>query len=98
MCLSVMDLPRPGTDSQGVLGAQLPFAIYAGVAHEHLSASLGSCFHSWKKPPTDLLDDLAALAARPELLATLATHCLEATLDPPLAEPVRAALTAMREG
>jgi hypothetical protein len=95
MCLSVMDLPRPESGSQGVLGAQLPFAIYAGVAHDHLPTSLGGCFHSWKKPPTDLLEELSALAARPELAATLAAHCLEAKIEPALAEPVRAALLAM---
>lgn len=94
MCLSVMDLPRDA-DTQGVLGAQLPFAIYAGVAHEHLPSSLDSCFRVWKKPPTDLLSELAALAARPELPGVLARHCLEAKLEPPLAEPVKSALLAI---
>lgn len=98
MCLAVMDLPRAASDTQGVLGAQLPFAIYAGVAHEHLPTSLGQCFQIWKKPPTDLLAELDALAQRPELVATLAAHCLRAQLDPPLAEPVRVALLAMCEG
>jgi hypothetical protein len=97
MCLSVMDLPRPESDSQGVLGAQLPFAIYAGVAHDHLPTSVGNCFQSWKKPPTDLLEELTALAARPALVATLAEHCLEAKLEPALAEPVRVALLAMKQ-
>jgi hypothetical protein len=97
MCLSVMDLPHPEPDSQGVLGAQLPFAIYAGVAHDHLPNSLGSCFQVWKKPPTDLLSELEALAARDKLVAKLSAHCLAASLDPPLAEPVRAALLAMQE-
>jgi hypothetical protein len=95
MCLSVMDLPRPDADAQGVLGAQLPFAIYAGVAHEHLPASLGACFRVWKKPPTDLLSELDALSARPELPKALARHCLAAALEPPLAEPVRSALLAI---
>lgn len=95
MCLAVMDLPRPVGDEQGVLGAQLPFAIYAGVAHEHLPASLGNCFRSWKKPPTDLLSELDELAARPGLGALLARHCLAAQLTPPLAEPVRVALEAI---
>ena len=96
MCLSVMDLPRPEVGSQGALGAQLPFAIYAGVAHDHLPTSLGNCFSSWKKPPTDLLSELDALAARPDLPATLAAHCLAARLEPPLAEPVRVALLALK--
>lgn len=98
MCLAVMDLPRPASDAQGVLGAQLPFAIYAGVAHEHLPASLGNCFHAWKKPPTDLLSELTELAARPGLGAQLARHCLQAQLTPPLAEPVRVALDALSGG
>ncbi len=97
MCLAVMDLPRPAGDAQGVLGAQLPFAIYAGVAHGHLPSTLGHCFGSWKKPPLDLLEELSELAQRPGLGAALAAHCLTAHLEPPLAEPTRASLTAMAE-
>lgn len=94
MCLSAMDL---STSGEGVLGAQLPFAIYAGVAHGHLPTTLGNCFRSWKKPPLELADELGALAAQPGLVSRLAEHCLEAKLTPPLVEPVRTALEAMRD-
>jgi hypothetical protein len=95
MCLAVMDLPRPVGDAQGVLGAQLPFAVYAGVAHDHLPNALGHCFRSWKKPPLDLLEEVAQLAQRPGLSAVLAAHCLAAPLEPPHSDPVRVALLAM---
>lgn len=97
MCLSVMDLPRSGEDAQGVFGAQLPFAIYAGVAHDHLPNALGHCFRAWKRPPLALLEELTQLAQRPGLTAALAAHCLAAQLSPPLSEPARVALAAMAE-
>ncbi len=97
MCLAVMELTPPAGDPQGVLGAQFPFAVYTAVAHEHLPASLGSCFHSWKKPPSDLIEELAALAKQPALGARLADYCLQAPLDPPLVEPVRHALESLRD-
>lgn len=95
MCLAVMDLPRP-RESQGPLGAQLPFAMYVGVAHQHLPSRVGACFHAWKKPPVELIEDTAKLAAQTGLMASLATHCLSAALDPPLVDPVKQALLAMQ--
>ena len=97
MCLSVMDLPA-ARESQGPLGAQLPFAIYVGVAHQHLPARVGTCFHAWKKPPVELIEEMAELAKQTGLLAQLVEHCLDAKLDTPLVEPVRAALEAMKSG
>lgn len=97
MCLAVMDLPS-SRESQGVLGAQLPFAIYVGVAHEHLPARVGACFRSWKKPPVELIEEMSALAAKPGLTAALAGHCLSAKVEPPLVEPVRVALELLRDG
>lgn len=95
MCLQVMDLPRRQADPQGVLGAQLPFAVYTSVAHGHLPARLGHCFGGWKKPPADLIDAVAHQFASEGLAARLAEHCLAAALQPPLAEPVREALQAI---
>jgi hypothetical protein len=97
MCLSVMDLPA-ARENQGALGAQLPFAIYVAVAHQHLPARVGACFRAWKKPPVELIEETAQLAAQAGLLARLAQHCLAATLEPPLVEPVRAALEALAVG
>jgi hypothetical protein len=93
MCLAVMELPR--NEELGALGGQLPFAIYVGVAHGHLPAVLGGCFQSWRRPPVDLIDELATLAKDEALLAKLANYCLDARIEPPLVEPVREALYAL---
>lgn len=96
MCLAVMDLPR--NQGQGPLGAQLPFAMYVAVAHQHLPARVGTCFGAWKKPPVELIEDTAKLANQAGLLERLAAHCLGAALTPPLVEPVKQALLAMQAG
>jgi hypothetical protein len=96
-CLQVMDLPRPAGQGLGALGAQLPFAVYTAVAHGHLPARLGQCFSAWKKPPVELIDEVAQLFSSPGLGAQLTAHCLSAPLTPPLAEPVRQALLALTE-
>jgi hypothetical protein len=97
MCLSVMDLPA-ARETQGVLGAQLPFAFYVGLAHDHLPTRVGTCFQGWKKPPIELIEETGKLAETSGLLAKLAQHCLGAGLEPPLVEPVRVALEAMKSG
>jgi hypothetical protein len=97
-CLQIMDLPRKQPDPQGALGGQLPFAVYTAVAHGHLPARLGHCFGAWKKPPLELIDAVAQQFASSGLGAQLAQHCLSAALEPPLAEPVRAALQQLAEG
>jgi hypothetical protein len=95
VCLQIMDLPARQPDPQGVLGAQLPFAVYTAVAHGHLPARLGHCFSVWKKPPAELIDAVARQFASDGLGARLAQHCLDAALEPPLTPPVRAELTAI---
>jgi hypothetical protein len=95
VCLQIMDLPGRQPDPQGVLGAQLPFAVYTSVAHGHLPARLGHCFGAWKKPPTELIDAVARQFASEGLGARLAQHCLNAVLDPPLTPPVRSELAAI---
>jgi hypothetical protein len=94
-CLAVMDMPRPKPGQLPPLGSQLPFAVYLGVAREHLPAALGQCFRSWKKPPVDLLEELAPLEAEPAAVARLAEHCLDVALEPPLVGPVREALVTL---
>jgi hypothetical protein len=96
MCLAAMECEATSGDTQGVLGAQLPFAIYTGVAHQELPSRLGSCFHTWKHPPTELIDEVGTLLATEGMVPKLAEHCLTADVEPPLVEPVRAALTAMK--
>jgi hypothetical protein len=97
MCLHVLELPRTEGDAAPPLGSQLPFAVYAGVAHGVLRASLGTCFHVWKKPPTDLLDELAPLRADRALQERVLSYCLDASLEPPLVGPVREALVTLLE-
>lgn len=98
MCLAAIDCEAPPGDTQGVLGAQLPFAIYTGVAHKQLPARLGSCFRAWRKPPTDLIDDIERLLDTKGAVQRFAEHCLNANIEPPLVEPVRVALLTMSEG
>jgi hypothetical protein len=98
MCLHILELPRPSGGEAGALGNQLPFAVYAGVVHGSLPPALGDCFRVWKKPPTDLLEELAKLRADHELLAKLVDFALDADLTPPLAPPVREALLKLPEG
>jgi hypothetical protein len=97
LCMHVLDLPRPRGDEEPPFGSQLPFAVYAGVAHTLLPNALGNCFRSWKKPPVDLLQELEPLRKDATLLARLANHCLDADVDPPLVEPVREALLKLTE-
>lgn len=92
MCLYVLDLPRPKGDGAPPLGSQLPFAMYAGVAHGVLPAALGDCFRAWKKPPVDLLEELEKFRTDTALLDQAVTYCLDAPLSPPLVAPVREAL------
>ena len=98
MCLHVLELPRPKGDQAAPLGSHLPFAVYAGVAHGLLPPALGHCFRVWKKPPTDLLEELDKLRSDPELLSKLVDFALDAELNPPLATPVREALVKLAEG
>jgi hypothetical protein len=94
-CLQVMDLPASQRGTEPPFGSQLPFAVYAGVARGRLPNKLGSCFHLWKKPPVDLLDDLAELDRVPGLGLKLVEHCLAASITPPLVAPVREALVEL---
>jgi len=78
-----------------VFGAQLPFAVFDGVARGELPEKLRQLFAIWKHEPRDLLDDLAELWARAEAeRPRLARACLEVELDPPLAPPTREKLEA----
>jgi hypothetical protein len=95
MCLHVLELPRVKGDAQPPLGSQLPFAVYAGVAHGLLPATLGTCFHVWKKPPTDLLAQLEPFRTDAALQERVLDYCLDAALSPPLVGPVREALATL---
>ena len=91
-CLAILDLPRPRHGELGALGGQLAFALYTAVARGIVPSRLGHCFAVWKKPPVEIIDDVAALERTEGLAAELAQRCLEAQLEPPLVAPVRTAL------
>jgi hypothetical protein len=81
------------------LGGQLAFAVYDAAERGALPAELKQLFATWKSAPRDLLGELATLHAQaPERARQLATHCLNARLDPPLAPPTREALEKVLRG
>lgn len=78
------------------LGGQLAFAVWDGVERGELPGELRAAFRSWRARPKELAKQLAKLRAQgPELVAELASGCLDAELDPPLAPPTREALERM---
>ncbi len=80
------------------LGTQLPFAIYWLAARDLAPREWLGWFTQWRKPPTGILADVDAIAARPEAIAELAQRWLAIEIDPPFVAPVRAALEALCRG
>jgi hypothetical protein len=81
------------------LGGQLAFAVYDALQRGQLPKELGAMFKRWRMPPKSLVQSLAKLwNASAEQSVTLAAACLDAELSPPLAEPTKKALEAMRDG
>lgn len=90
---AVLELPP---SEEGVLGSQLPFAVWALVARGTWPRELESWFRVWKKKPRDLEKDLEPLfAGSGDEERALARFALSVELDPPLAPPTREALTSM---
>lgn len=84
------------SSEEGVLGSQLPFAIWTLVARGGWPRELEGWFRAWKKKPRALEKELGALfddAAVEE--RALARFVLSVELDPPLAPPTREALESM---
>lgn len=91
--LAVLELPP---SEEGVLGSQLPFAIWALVARGQWPSELEGAFRAWRKKPRALEKDLAALFARgDEAERELSRMALAVTLEPAVAPPTREALSAM---
>lgn len=90
---SVLELPP---SDEGVLGSQLPFAVWMLAARGYWPATIESWLKAWKKKPKELAKDLGPLFAEAEANErTLARAALAVTLDPPVAPPTREALEAM---
>jgi hypothetical protein len=90
---SVLELPP---SEEGVLGSQLPFAVWMLVARGGWPASVEDWLKAWKKKPKELAKELGPLFAEAEANErTLARAALAVTLDPPIAPPTREALEAM---
>lgn len=91
--LAIFDLPP---SEEPVFGSQLPFAVWHAVERAVLPTELASTFRVWKAKPKELAADLDRLYAQAaDATRTIARRCLDATLDPPLAPPVREALEAL---
>jgi hypothetical protein len=87
------------TPGEPPLGGQIVFASYDAVVRGALPPTLANIFGSWKSPPRELVSVLRELhACADESAAQLATHCLTADLQPPLAPPTREALERIRSG
>lgn len=81
---------------EGVLGSQLPFAVWALVSRGLYPRELEAWFRTWKKKPRELEKDLDALFARgPALERELATFARSVEIDPPLAPPTMEALASL---
>lgn len=94
VCLGILDL-QPGDVR---LGAQVPFAVYDAVARGAWPAELERMFRPWKKRARPLVEELRPLWERAdEQTARLAELCLDAPLEPPLADPTVEALLDMEE-
>jgi hypothetical protein len=91
--LAVLELPP---SDEGVLGSQLPFAVWALVARGLWPSSLEACFRAWKKKPRELEKELGKLFDRGEVLErSLARFALDASIEPPIAPPTRDALSSL---
>jgi hypothetical protein len=90
---SVLELPP---SDEGVLGSQLPFAVWVLVARGDWPASVEAWLEAWKKKPKELAKELAPLFADAESNErTLARAALAVALDPPIAPPTREALESL---
>ena len=95
--LSVLELPRPTQHEAGPLGTQLPFAVYTATERGELPETLSGCFRVWKKPPHGLARDVSKLIDDEPTMREVIAFCLAADISPPLVEPVRASLDALRQ-
>ncbi len=90
---AVLEL-RPS--EEGVLGSQLPFAVWALVSRGLWPADLETWFKSWKKRPRELEKGLAPLFEDSDAEErALASFALSVELEPPIAPPTREALASL---
>jgi hypothetical protein len=95
MCTPLLE-ESPG---EPPLGGQVVFAVYDAAARGALPEPLRNLFAGWRHVPRELLDNLRGLHATAANTAQrLATHCLEADLQPPLAPPTRHSLEQIKSG
>lgn len=84
-------------DEQGY-GSQLLFAAYDAIERGFYPKPLDAVFQRWRKRPKQLFKAMSDLWQAPAReLAACARHCLDVTLEPPLAPPAQQALQAMAE-
>lgn len=93
-CLSVLEMGTvPEEGEEGVLGSQLPFAVYDAVRRGALPSHLSRLFQAWRKPPDDLVEALAPVWREAHVhVPALAAMCLQMPVEPPLPAPTGQAL------
>lgn len=95
MCTALLE----ETPGEPPLGGQVVFAVYDAICRGALPPELSKVFSSWRSPPRDLVAALGELHGDAQANAKrLASYCLEAELEPPLAAPTRQALEQIRSG
>ncbi|MFW5921464.1 MAG: hypothetical protein ACOCUS_06455, partial [Polyangiales bacterium] len=94
VCLGILELKQADVR----LGVQVPFAVYDAVARGAWPKELERMFRPWKRRAEPLVKELSAMWERPEeQTARLAELCLDAPVEPPLADPTIEALLDMEE-
>lgn len=87
------------TPGEPPLGGQIVFAVYDAVVRGALPQALTGLFTGWRNPPRELVSVLQELHNTSDASAQqLAKHCLEASVEPPLAPPTRQALENIQRG
>ena len=88
LVLDVIDRSAAHEHEEGLLGSQVPFAVWDAIARGVWPEELRSAFATWKARPRELVKALAPLWNDADATArALARACLDTELTPPLAPP-----------
>jgi len=96
LVLDVIDRSASAEHEEGLLGSQIPFAVWDAIARGVWPQELRSAFATWKARPTELVKELGPLWKDADTnRRALARACLDTELTPPLAPPTIEALERM---
>lgn len=94
--LDVLERSVGEEHEEGLLGSQLPFAVWDAIARGVWPAELRGAFASWRARPKELVRELAPLWQDADAnRRALARACLDTPITPPLAPPTVEALERM---